>query len=154
MRAVASAELDDFATASRLFDELNARFGVRVTDLDVEGRSRWIQAMTDVGRFADAEEACLATIAAVEGAEGGGLTQGVGAESTEHWRHVYLLLVYRLAAQQGHYRAAWDHLRASVEVDDTGLPDDLRRSILRVRLLLAKLLEEPVPQARSRHASE
>lgn len=137
VRAVASAELDDFATASRLFDELAARFGVRVADLDLEDRSRWIQAMTDVGRFADAEEACLATIAAIEDAEGGWLTPGLSAESNEHWRHVYRLLAYRLAAQQGHYRAAWDHLRTSVEVDDTGLPDDLRRSILRVRLLLA-----------------
>ncbi|MCA0296137.1 MAG: hypothetical protein LCH96_12700 [Actinobacteria bacterium] len=137
VRAVASAELDDFAAASRLFDELGVRFGFLVTDLDVEDRSRWIQAMTDVGRFGEAEEACLATIAAIEGTPGGWLTPGVGPDSYVHWRHVYRLLAYRLAAQQGHYRAAWDHLRKAVEVDDTGLPDELRRSILRVRVLLA-----------------
>ncbi len=137
VRAVASAELEDFATASRLFDELGARFGFGVTDLDVEDRSRWVQAMTDVGRFAEAEEACLATIAAIEGTPGGWLTPGLSPDSYEHWRHVYRLLAYRLAAQQGRFREAWDHLRKSVEVDDTGLPDELRRSILRVRVLLA-----------------
>jgi tetratricopeptide (TPR) repeat protein len=139
VRAVASAELEDFATAARLFDELDSRWGVGVRDLDVEDRSRWIQAMTDVGRFAEAEEACLRTITAIEGgpASAGWATVGVGPDSFEHWRHVYRLLAYRLAAQQGRYRAAWDHLRKSIEVDDTGLPTDLRRSILRVRILLA-----------------
>jgi tetratricopeptide (TPR) repeat protein len=95
--------------------------------------------MTDVGRFTEAEEACERTIVAIEGgppAEGW-LTPGIGPESFEHWRHVYRLLAYRLAAQQGHYREAWDHLRKSVEVDDTGLPAELRRSILRVRIMLA-----------------
>jgi hypothetical protein len=139
VQAVASAELDDFAAAARLFDELAARWGVRVTDLDVEDRSRWIQAMTDVGRFPDAEEACRRTLVTIESgpAADGWPTAGVSADAFEHWRHVYRLLAYRLAAQQGQFRAAWDHLRKSVEVDDTGLPAALRQSILRVRILFA-----------------
>ena len=138
VRAVASAELDDFGTAARLFDELSARWDVAVADLDIEDRSRWVQAMTDAGRFAEAESACLGTIGAIEGHPDAGWTAaGIGADSWEHWRHVYRLLAYRLAAQQGRFREAWDHLRRAVEVDDTGLPDDLRRSILRVRVLLA-----------------
>ncbi|MGC3995233.1 MAG: hypothetical protein QM779_14150 [Propionicimonas sp.] len=140
VRAVASAELDDFTTSARLFDQLAADWGVGVRDLDVEDRSRWVQAMTDVGRFAEAEEACLRTIAVVEGRPGdaGGWTAaGMAQDSFAHWRHVYRLLAYRLAAQQGHFRAAWDHLRKSVELDDTSLPDELRRSILRIRILLA-----------------
>lgn len=140
VRAVASAELDDFAGAAQLFDELAAQWGTTVRDLDVEDRSRWLQAMTDVGRFAEAEEACVRTIAVIEGRPddaAGWSAAGVGPESFEHWRHVYRLLAYRLAAQQGRFREAWDHLRRSVEVDETGLPDELRRSILRVRILLA-----------------
>jgi hypothetical protein len=140
VRAVASAELDDFATSAQLFDELASRWRTGVRDLDVEDRSRWVQAMTDVGRFAEAEEACLRTIAVIEGrpAEAGGWqAAGVGTDSFEHWRHVYRLLAYRLAAEQGRYREAWDHLRKSVEVDEVGLPAALRRSILRVRLLFA-----------------
>lgn len=144
VRAIASAELDDFPTAAALFDELSAHWGVVAADLDIEDRSRWIQAMTDVGRFAEAEEACLRTIAVIEGrpAEAAGWTAaGLTADAFEHWRYVYRLLAYRLAAQQGRYREAWDHLRKSVEVDDTGLPADLRRSILRIRILLA---DEPM----------
>lgn len=140
VRAVASAELEDYGASVQLFDELAGQWGVRVADLDVEDRSRWIQAMTDVGRFAEAEEACVRTIAVIEGCtdEADGWTvPGMAADSFEHWRHAYRLLAYRLAAQQGAYRAAWDHLRRSVEVDETGLPAELQRSILRVRLLLA-----------------
>lgn len=138
VRAVASAELEDHAGAARLFDELAVRWNVGPADLDVEDRSRWIQAMTDVGRFAEAHEACVRTIAVIEGPEAGGwAAAGISPDSWEHWRHVYRLLAYRLAAQQGRYREAWDHLRKSVEVDDTGLPAELRRSILRVRVLLA-----------------
>lgn len=140
VRAVASAELDDFVTAARLFDDLAVQCGTGVRDLDVEDRSRWVQAMTDVGRFAEAEDACLRTIGVIEGRpeESGGWTaSGMGPDSFEHWRHVYRLLAYRLAAQQGRFREAWDHLRKSVEVDDTDLPVELRRSILRVRILLA-----------------
>ena len=140
VQAVASAELDDFTRAAALFDELASRWGHRVRDLDVEDRSRWIQAMTDVGRFAEAEDACLHTLAVIEGrsapADDWG-APGVGVGAFEHWRHVYRLLAYRLAAQQGRYLQAWDHLRKSVEVDDTGLAPELRRSILRVRILLA-----------------
>ena len=144
VRAIASAELDDFPTAATLFDELAAHWGVDVANLDIEDRSRWIQAMTDVGRFAEAEEACLRTVAVIEGrqAEAAGWTAaGLYADAYEHWRHVYRLLAYRLAAQQGRYREAWDHLRKSVEVDDTDLPVELRRSILRIRMLLA---DEPM----------
>jgi tetratricopeptide (TPR) repeat protein len=138
VRAVASAELEDHATAARLFDELGERWGVLVTELDVEDRSRWIQAMTEVGRFAEAEEACVRTIDAIEGRlDAAWPAAGIGPDSYEHWRHVYRLLAYRLAAQQGRYREAWDHLRRSVEVDDTDLPAGLRRSVLRVRILLA-----------------
>ena len=140
VRAVASAELDDHATSAALFDELAGQWGVSVRDLDVEDRSRWIQAMTDVGRFTEAQQACLRTIAVIEGrpAEADGwAAAGMGADSFEHWRHVYRLLAHRLAMQQGAYREAWDHLRKSVEVDETGLPPELQRSILRVRLLLA-----------------
>lgn len=147
VQAVASAELEDFAAAAALFDELASRWNQRVTDLDVEDRSRWIQAMTDVGRFAEAEEACLHTIAVIEGrpeeAEGWAAAR-LTPDDYEHWRHVYRLLAFRLAAQQGRYREAWDHLRKSVEVDETGLPVELRRSILRVRILLA---DEPMAQA-------
>ena len=140
VRAVASAELDDHSTSAALFDELSGQWGVGVRELDVEDRSRWIQAMTDVGRFAEAQEACLHTIAVIEGHtdEADGWTApGMAGDSFEHWRHVYRLLAYRLAAQQGAYGEAWDHLRKSVEVDETGLPPELQRSILRVRLLLA-----------------
>ncbi len=140
VRAVASAELEDYATSVQLFDELAVRWGVPVGDLDVEDRCRWIQAMTDVGRFSEAEEACLRTIAVIEGgpdAADGWSAAGMASDSYEHWRHVYRLLAYRLAAQQGDFRTAWDHLRTSVEVDETGLSAELQRSILRVRLLLA-----------------
>ncbi len=144
VQAVASAELEDYATAARLFDELAARWNQHVTDLDVEDRSRWIQAMTDVGRFAEAEDACLHTIAVIEGrpteAEGWSAAR-LTPDDYEHWRHVYRLLAFRLAAQQGRYREAWDHLRKSVEVDENGVPPELQRSILRVRILLA---DEPM----------
>lgn len=144
VRAVASAELDDFSTAAALFDELATRWGQGVADLDIEDRSRWIQSLTDVGRFAEAEDACLHTVAVIEGPQagaGGWTAAGLTPHAFEHWRHVYRLLAYRLAAQQGQFRAAWDHLRKSVEVDDTGVPVELRRSILRVRILLA---DEPM----------
>lgn len=140
VQAVASAELDDFGTAAALFDELSARWNYYVTDLDIEDRSRWIQAMTDVGRFAEAEDACVATIALIEGRpdEAAGWTAtGLTPDAFEHWRHVYRLLAYRLAAQQGRYREAWDHLRKSVEVDESDVPVELLRSILSVRILLA-----------------
>lgn len=144
VQAVASAELDDFPAAARLFDELAARWGQGVATLDIEDRSRWIQAMTDVGRFAEAEEACVHTIAVIEGQPDeveGWTAARLTAEDYEHWRHVYRLLAFRLAAQQGHFRSAWDHLRKSIEVDDTDLPLELRRSILRIRILLA---DEPM----------
>ena len=140
VQAVASAELDDFTRAAALFDELATQWGIGVRDLDVEDRSRWVQAMTDVGRFAEADEACVRTLAVIESrpdAAHGWSAPGVSADAFEHWRHVYRLLAYRLAAQQGRYAEAWDHLRKSVEVDDTGLAPELRRSILRVRILLA-----------------
>jgi hypothetical protein len=143
VRAVASAELEDYATATRLFDELADTWSVHADDLDVEDRSRWIQSMTDVGRFAEAQDACLRTITAIETPAdapaplGGWPVTGVGPGEDQHWRHVYRLLAYRLAAQQGEYRTAWDHLRKAVDVDDSVLPDDLRRSILKVRILLA-----------------
>jgi len=138
VRAVAFAELDDFSGSARLFDELASRWGQGVDSLDVEDRSRWIQAMTDVGRFAEAEDACRRAIMAIEG--GADTIAGLNG-SHDHWRHVYRLLAYRLAAQQGRFREAWDHLRAATAVDDTGMQPELRRSILRVRILLADRAE-------------
>jgi len=65
--AVASSELDDFSRAATLFDHLAIRWGIMPRDMDVEDRSRWVQAMTDVGRFEEAELACGRTIATLEG---------------------------------------------------------------------------------------
>ena len=140
VQAVAFCELDDFPHAVELFDELARSWGTTVLELDVEDRSHWIQAMTDVGRFEEAESACGETLGALEqepsGAENWSVT-GLTADSLDHWRHSYRLLAYRLAAQQGRYREAWDHLRASTHVREDNLSPELRRSILRVRLLFA-----------------
>lgn len=73
--AVASSELDDFSRAATLFDHLAIRWGIMPRDMDVEDRSRWVQAMTDVGRFEEAELACGRTIATLEG--DGGSRRGV-----------------------------------------------------------------------------
>ena len=139
--AVAACGLDDFATAVGQFDVLAQQWGVGVRDLDLEDRSHWIQAMTDVGRFSEADDACLGTLAALDGHEPAfgtawpvvGLDQG----SADHWRHAYRLLGFRLASQQGRFVDAWEHLRASQTVDEAVLEPNLQRSILRVRLLLA-----------------
>ena len=137
--AVASTELDDFARAARLFDHLAARWGMSAREMDVEDRSRWIQAMTDVGRFDEAQAACCGTLRAL-GAEVPGYdewpTPGVTPENRPHWVHSYQLLAYRLSAQLGEFQAAWDHLRAAASVDDDG-GAALRRSVLRVRLLFS-----------------
>lgn len=138
--AVAACGLDDFATAVVQFDTLAQQWGVGVRDLDLEDRSHWIQAMTDVGRFSEADDACLGTLAALDGHEPAfgtawpvvGLDQG----SADHWRHAYRLLGFRLASQQGRFVDAWQHLRASQAVDESVLEPNLQRSILRVRLLL------------------
>ncbi len=138
--AVASSELDDFARAATLFDHLAIRWGIRARDMDVEDRSRWIQAMTDVGRFEEAEEACCATLATLDDA-GGSWDRwpavGVTAGSVDHWRHTYRLLAYRLAMQRGRFREGWDHLRAAAQVGMDGQPTALQRSVLRVRLTFA-----------------
>ncbi|HOC13107.1 MAG TPA: hypothetical protein PLL50_01465 [Propionicimonas sp.] len=134
VRAVASAEMEDHVGATSLFDELTARWGQGFETLDVEDRSRWVQSMTDVGRFAEAEAACLRTIEQIEHSPET-LAGMDGAQ--DHWRHVYHLLAYRLAAQQGRYREAWDHLRRASTVLDADLSPELRRSVLRVRILLA-----------------
>ncbi|MGB7962295.1 MAG: hypothetical protein WCF12_04950 [Propionicimonas sp.] len=139
--AVAACGLDDFAGAVFQFDSLAQQWGVGVRELDLEDRSHWIQAMTDVGRFSEADDACLGTLAALDGHEPAfgaawpvvGLTLG----SADHWRHVYRLLGFRLASQQGRFLDAWGHLRASQAVDESVLEPNLQRSILRVRLLLA-----------------
>jgi len=146
--AVASSELDDFPRAAALFDHLALRWGLGARSLDLEDRSRWIQAMTDVGRFDEAEQACAGTIAALEVSTGStgvvstGVwpTEGLTQESLGHWRHAYRLLAYRLAAQRGAFREAWDHLRAAgaaSDPGDEGTTAALRRSVLRVRLLFA-----------------
>lgn len=140
VQAVASCELDDFGRAAELFDELERVWGTAVLDLDVEDRSHWIQAMTDVGRFEEAEHACGETLGALElepRVESTWTVTGLTSESLDHWRHSYRLLAYRLAAQQGRFREAWDHLRASTLVREDNLGPELRRSILRVRLLFA-----------------
>lgn len=141
VQAIASCELDDFAAAAALFDHLEATWGTTAAELDVEDRSHWIQAMTDIGRFAEAERACRGTIAAMEGADVGDSQawslEGLTPDNAAHWRHAYLLLAFRLATQQGRYRAAWDHLRAAQDIDDAQLSPDLRRSVLRVRLVFA-----------------
>ena len=143
--AVASSELDDFPRAAALFDHLGLRWGIGARDMDLEDRSRWIQAMTDVGRFDEADRACWGTIVALEtGGPAGlewpcdGLTPGSGV----HWRHSFRLLAYRLAAQRGQFAEAWDHLRAAA-ASDPGEDDSvaLHRSILRVRLLFADRAE-------------
>jgi hypothetical protein len=139
--AVAACELDDYPGAVRRFDDLRAVWGVGVRDLDVEDRSHWIQAMTDVGRFAEADAACTGTLAAIEGREPEAgepwPTVGLANASVDHWRHVYRLLGFRLAGQQGRYDEAWQHLRAAQDVDEALLESNLQRSILRIRLLLA-----------------
>ncbi|MFZ1285161.1 MAG: hypothetical protein WAQ75_13695, partial [Propionicimonas sp.] len=139
--AVAACGLDDYAGAVREFDTLAQRWGMGVRDLDLEDRSHWIQAMTDVGRFSEADDACSGTLAAIDGHEPAFGTrwpvEGLSADSTDHWRHVYRLLGFRLASQQGRFVDAWEHLRASQAVDEAVLEPNLQRSILRVRLLLA-----------------
>ncbi|MEN0069952.1 MAG: hypothetical protein AAGC63_02985 [Propionicimonas sp.] len=137
--AVAACELDDFAGAVARFDELAAVWGRGARSLELEDRSRWIQAMTDVGRFAEADAACSGTLAALDDRSGAGepwALPGREAASPDHWRHTFHLLAYRLASQQGRYADGWEHLRASQAVDETKLESGLQRSILRVRLLL------------------
>jgi len=150
--AVASSELEDFPRAASLFDHLAIRFGVTARGMDVEDRSRWIQAMTDVGRLEEAEQACRATLAAlgddVVGTDGAWPVPGVTQASRDHWLHSYRLLAYRLATQRGRFREAWDLLRAAADVRLDGQPTALRRSVLRVRLTFvdragaAAILEE------------
>ena len=142
--AVAASELDDFATAVARFDELAAEWGRDERDLELEDRSRWVQAMTEVGRFTEADRACEATLAALDGRPFHGElwpSPGIEAASPDHWRHTYHLLAYRLDAQQGRYASGWEHLRASQAVDETKLEPGLQRSILRVRLLLVDRAE-------------
>lgn len=143
--AVASSELDDFARAAALFDHLALRWGIGARALDVEDRSRWIQAMTDVGRFDEADQACLGTIAVMEGRPDADAAAwpvvGLTDESSLHWRHSYRLLAYRLSAQRGEFLAAWDHLRAAAFPQGKAPTPALRRSILRVRLVFADPVE-------------
>jgi len=137
--AVAACELDDFPAAVARFDELATAWGRTAKALELEDRSRWVQAMTDVGRFAEADAACSGTLAALDGRSWAGerwALPGLDAASPDHWRHTFHLLAYRLASQQGRYADAWEHLRASQAVDETKLEPGLQRSILRVRLLL------------------
>ena len=137
--AVAACELDDFATAVARFDELATVWGRDERTLELEDRSRWVQAMTQVGRFAEADRACAATLAALDGRPYLGELwplPGLAAASPDHWRHTYHLLAYRLDAQQGRYASGWEHLRASQAVDESKLEPGLQRSILRVRMLL------------------
>lgn len=137
--AVAACELDDFAGAVARFDELATVWGRDTRSLELEDRSRWIQAMTDVGRLGEADAACNGTLAALDGHAWAGELwplPGLAAASSDHWRHTFHLLAYRLAAQQGRYADGWEHLRASQAVEETLLEPGLQRSILRVRLLL------------------
>lgn len=137
--AVAACELDDFVGAVARFDELATVWDRAPRTLELEDRSRWVQAMTEVGRFAEADVVCSATLAALDGRAYHGEVwplPGLEAASPDHWRHTYHLLAYRLDAQQGRYAAGWEHLRASQAVDETKLEPGLQRSILRVRLLL------------------
>lgn len=137
--AVAACELSDFSTAVAKFDELKTMWNRGVRDLEIEDRYRWIEAMTEVGRFQEADRACLGTLAAIDDEPVDGEpwpVLGLAGESADHWRHTYHLLAYRLAAQQGRYAEAWEHLRACQAVDERPLTPQLQRSILRVRLLL------------------
>ena len=137
--AVAACELDDFVGAVARFDELAAVWDRDARSLELEDRSRWVQAMTEVGRFSEADLACAATLAALDGRTYRGESwplPGVEAASPDHWRHTYHLLAYRLDSQQGRYASGWEHLRASQAVDESRLEPGLQRSILRVRMLL------------------
>lgn len=137
--AVASSELDDFSRAATLFDHLAIRWGIMPRDMDVEDRSRWVQAMTDVGRFEEAELACgrttepwtvkvLAAMLALRRGDDATAHQMLG-ESLPQRRHDVELRV--LAAQaaliSGDYK---DALRQAMSLTD-GVPEHILERTIR-----------------------
>ncbi len=136
--ASAHCELGQFEPAAHLFDRLE-RWGHGPIDLNLDDRFAWVLAMTETGRFSEAEQVCGETLgrlrllrAAIRG--GMGVDAGRDDDPTGHWEHVYCVQAGRLAHLQGRFAEGWDHFRDAAD-DDTTSPA-LRRSALRLRLML------------------
>ena len=137
--ASAHCELGQFEPAAHLFDRLD-RWGHEAMELNLDDRFAWVLAMTETGRFTEAEQVCSETLgrlrllrAAIRG--GLGVDAGREDDPTGHWEHVYCIQAGRLAQLQGRFAEGWDHFRAAAD-DDAASPA-LRRSALRLRLMLA-----------------
>ncbi|MBK8459594.1 MAG: hypothetical protein IPL43_04875 [Micropruina sp.] len=138
--ASAHCELGEYEAAAVLFDRLDHLWGHSALELHLDDRFAWVQAMTEVGRFAEAEGICSETLERVRvrraAARAGTVTltaEGLDDDPTGHWAHVYEVMAGRLAQLQGRFAAGWDHFRAASD-DDTESPE-LRRSALRLRLI-------------------
>ena len=142
VRASAHCELGEHEDAARQFDYLERLWGHGPLDLHLDDRFQWVQAMTETGRFGEAERVCTRSRELIrarrEEARAGGRPldpEGLDDDPTGHWAHVYEIMAGRLAHLQGRFAEGWDHFRAASD-DDTESPD-LRRSALRLRLMLA-----------------
>ncbi len=137
--ASANCELGRFEPAAQLFDRLE-RWGHSALELNLDDRFAWVLAMTEVGRFPEAERVCgetLGRLRLLQGARRAGLGVDAGREDdpSGHWAHVYCIQAGRLAQLQGRFAEGWDHFRDAA--DDDATSPDLHRSALRLRLMLA-----------------
>lgn len=142
VRASAHCELGEHEEAARQFDYLERLWGHGPLDLHLDDRFQWVQSMAETGRFGEAERVCTTTRELIrvrrEEARAGGKPldpEGLDDDPTGHWAHVYEIMAGRLAHLQGRFAEGWEHFRAASD-DDTESPD-LRRSALRLRLMLA-----------------
>jgi tetratricopeptide (TPR) repeat protein len=138
--ASAHCELGEYDRAAVLFDRLENLWGHSALDLHLDDRFAWVQAMAEVGRFAEADEVCRVTLERVQqqraAVRAGVITlgaEGLESDPTGHWAHVYEVMAGRLAQLQGRFAQGWDHFRAAS--DDDNESRELRRSALRLRLI-------------------
>lgn len=137
--ATAHCELGQFEPAALLFDRLE-RWGHEALELNLDDRFAWVLAMTEVGRFTEAERVCgetLGRLRLLRNAVRAGLGVDAGRDDdpTGHWAHVYCIQAGRLAHLQGRFAEGWDHFRDAA--DDDAVSPPLHRSALRLRLMLA-----------------
>jgi hypothetical protein len=137
--ATAHCELGQFEPAAHQFDRLE-RWGHDALELNLDDRFAWVLAMTEVGRFDEAERVCgetLGRLRLLRNAMRAGLGVDAGRDDdpTGHWAHVYCIQSGRLAHLQGRFTEGWDFFRDASDDDATSPP--LRRSALRLRLMLA-----------------
>lgn len=142
VRASAHCELGEYDDAVKLFDRLETLWGHGANDLHLDDRFQWVQAMTEVGRFHEAELVVNQTVELIRmrrdeaRADADVLnTEGLNDDPTGHWGHVYTVMAGRLAHLQGRFAEGWDHFRAASD-DDNESPG-VRLSALRLRLMLS-----------------